>query len=120
MVKIYKDKRTDKLFVLDELITMGEKVCLVPFDKGEDKFVSPSTLKRWFCKWDEAPFIIEVRAFTGMKIGLFKPVTYNRESVTVLTKDNKFLDFDAKTGEQTNAKNPKFANKTHRIYGWMY
>ena len=46
MVMIYKDKRTDKLYALNEMITMGAKVNLVQMGGKEDKFVSPSTLKR--------------------------------------------------------------------------
>ena len=69
---IYKDKRTDKLYVMNEMLHMGEKVCMVPMDKSEDKFVAPSTLRRWYTKWDEAQYIVEVKAFTGMKIGLPK------------------------------------------------
>lgn len=117
---IYKDKRTDKLFVLDEFITMGDKVCLAPMDKAEDKFVSPSTLKRWYTKWEEVPYIVEVKAFTGMKIGLFKATKGDDGFLYVWTKANKILQFDTKTDKQVNAKNPKFANKIGMTYGWLY
>ena len=117
---IYKDKRTEKLYVLNDMITMGEKVCMVPMDKGEDKFVSPSTLKRWYSKWEEAPYIVEVKAFTGMKIGLFKATKADDGLLEVWTKANKLLRFDPKTEVQVNAKNPKFANKIGMTYGWLF
>ena len=117
---IYKDKRTEKLYVINDMITMGEKVCMVPMDKGEDKFVSPSTLKRWYSKWEEAPYIVEVKAFTGMKIGLFKATKGQDGNLEVWTKADKLLVFDPKTDKQINAKNPKFANKIGITYGWLF
>ena len=118
MVQIYKDKRDDKLYVLDEMITMGNKVCMVPFDKGEDKFVAPSTLKRWYTKWEEAQFVVEVKAFTGMKIGLFKAThIYDKNIVEVWTRNDKLMVFNWETDKQINAKNPKFANKLGMVYG---
>lgn len=117
---IYKDKRTEKLYVLNDMLTMGDKVCMVPMDKGEDKFVSPSTLKRWYTKWEETPYIIEVKAFTGMKIGLFKATKAEDGLLQAWTKAGKLMLFDPKTEVQTNAKNPKFANKIGMTYGWLY
>lgn len=117
---IYKDKRTEKLYVLNDMITQGEKVCMVPMDKSDDKFVSPSTLKRWYTKWEEAPYIIEVKAFTGMKIGLFKATKAEDGLLQAWTKAGKLMLFDPKTEIQTNAKNPKFANKIGMTYGWLY
>lgn len=117
---IYKDKRTEKLYVLNDMITMGEKICMVPMDKSDDKFVSPSTLKRWYIKWEEVPYIIEVKAFTGMKIGLFKARENNDGNLEVWTKDNKLLVFDPKTEKQINARNPKFANKIGMTYGLLF
>ena len=117
---IYKDKRTEKLYVLNDMITMGDKICMVPMDKNEDKFVSLSTLKRWYTKWEEVPYIVEVKAFTGMKIGLFKATKADDGLLDVWTKANKLLRFDPKTEVQVNAKNPKFANKIGMTYGWLY
>lgn len=117
---IYKDKRTDKLFVMNDMITQGEKVCMVPMDKSDDKFVSPSTLKRWYTKWEEVPYIVEVKAFTGMKIGLFKATKGQDGNLEVWTKADKLLVFDPKTDKQINAKNPKFANKIGMTYGWLF
>ena len=118
MVTIYKDKRTNRLWALDEVLTMGTKVHMVPLTGKEDKFVSESTLKRWYSKWDEAQQVVEVRAFTGMVIGWFKVHTESKETITVLTKQGKFLDFDKATDAQINAKNPKFANKLGIILGY--
>lgn len=118
MVTIYKDKRTDKLYALNEMITMGTKVNLVQMGGKEDKFVSPSTLKRWFTKWDEAQQVVEVKAFTGMVIGWFKVLKESKETITVLTKQGKFLDFDKNTDAQVNAKNPKFANHIGMTLGY--
>ena len=117
---IYKDKRTEKLYVLNDMLTMGDKVCMVPMDKGEDKFVSPSTLKRWYTKWEETPYIIEVKAFTGMKIGLFKATKAEDGLLQAWTKAGKLMLFDPKTDKQINAKNPKFANKIGMTYGWLF
>ena len=117
---IYKDKRTNKLFVMNDMITQGEKVCMAPMDKSDDKFVSPSTLKRWYTKWEEVPYIVEVKAFTGMKIGLFKATKGQDGNLEVWTKADKLLVFDPKTDKQINAKNPKFANKIGMTYGWLY
>lgn len=124
MITIYKDKHTDKMYVLDEMVTMGNKVCLVPMGKEEDKFVSPNTLKRWYTKWDEAQVIVEVEAFTGMKIGLFKVDSYDKDTCTVFTKAGKELVFQRNTDihledKQVNARNPKFANKLGREFGFF-
>lgn len=124
MVQIYKDTRTDKLYALEEHITQGTKVCLVPFDKGEDKFVSPSTLKRWFTKWSEEQVLVEVQAFTGMKIGLFKVACSDKDSYSVFAKNGSVMTFNRSheapfEDKQINAKNPKFANKVGRTIGYF-
>lgn len=118
MVTIYKDKRTDKLYALNEYTTMGNKVNLVCLGHAEEKFVSPSTLKRWYSKWDEANMVVQLKAFTGMVIGWFKVHTESKETITVLTKQGKFLDFDKNTDVQINAKNSKFANKLGMTLGY--
>lgn len=118
MVTIYKDKRTGKLYALNEYIHMGDKVNLVQMGGKEEKFVSPSTLKRWYSKWDEAQQVVEIKAFTGMVIGWFKVLAESKEAYTVMTKQGKFLDFDKNTDVQINAKNPKFANKLGMMLGY--
>lgn len=118
MVTIYKDKRTNKLYALNEYITMNDRVNLVQMGGKEDKFVSQSTLKRWYTKWDEAQQVVEIKAFTGMVIGWFKVLTESKEAYTVMTKHGKFLEFDKTTEVQTNAKNVKFANKLGMMLGY--
>ncbi len=118
MVTIYKDKRTNKLWALDDMITMGTKVHMVPLTGKEDKFVSESTLKRWYTKWDEANMVVELKAFTGMIIGWFKVEEETKDTISVWTKSNKYLTFDKKTDSQVNAKNPKFANHIGMTLGY--
>lgn len=118
MVTIYKDKRTNKLYALNEMITMGSKVNLVCLSHAEEKFVSPSTLKRWYSKWDEANMVVQLKAFTGMDLGFYKVHTETKDTITIMTKQGKFLDFDKISYAQTNAKNPKFANKLGMTLGY--
>lgn len=118
MVTIYKDKRTNRLWALDGMITMGTKVHMVPLTGKEDKFVSPSTLKRWYSKWDEANMVVELKAFTGMTIGWFKVTYETDEYLGFWTKGMKHLIFDKKTDIQINPKNPKFANHIGMTLGY--
>lgn len=118
MVTIYKDKRTDKLYALNAMITMGNKVNLVCLGHAEEKFVSPSTLKRWYSKWDEANMVVQLKAFTGMDLGFYKVRTETKDTITILTKQGKFLDFDKTTDAQINAKNSKFANHIGMTLGY--
>lgn len=118
MVTIYKDKRTNKLWALDEMLTMGTKVHMVPLSGKEDKFVSQSTLKRWYTKRGEADMVVELKAFTGMILGWFK-ATYTADGhLSVWTKNNKNLIFNTQTDDQINAKNPKFANHIGMTLGY--
>ena len=118
MVMIYKDKRTNKLYALNEMITMGSKVNLVCLGHAEEKFVSPSTLKRWYSKWDEANMVVQLKAFTGMDLGFYKVTYETDEYLGFWTKGMKHLIFDRKTDVQINANNPKFANKLGMILGY--
>lgn len=118
MVTIYKDKRTGKMYALNEMITMGNKVNLVQMGGKEDKFVSDSTLKRWYSKWGEANMVVELKAFTGMIIGWFKVEEETKDTISFWTKSNKYLTFDKKTDAQVNAKNPKFANRIGMTLGY--
>lgn len=118
MVTIYKDKRTNRLWAMDEMLTMGTKVHMVPLTGKEDKFVSQSTLKRWYTKWDEADTVVELKAFTGMTIGWFK-ATYTADGhLSVWTKNNKNLIFNTQTDAQVNPKNPKFVNRIGMTLGY--
>ena len=118
MVQIYMDKRTNKKYALNEYIHMGEKVNLVQMGGKEDKFVSQSTLKRWYTKWDEANMVVELKAFTGMTIGWFKVTYETDEHLGFWTKGMKHLIFDKKTDTQINPKNPKFANHIGMTLGY--
>lgn len=114
---IYENNRDGKKYILNPEITMGDKVCLVDMSSCEDKFVSPKTLKRWYSKTVTKSTIIELRAFTGMKIGLFVlEYSVNTGALYCVTKTGKVIGFDPDTGKQTNAKNPKFANKIGAEY----
>lgn len=118
MVTIYKDKRTDRLYALNDMLHMGNKVNLIQLGGKEKKFVSESTLKRWYTKWDEANMVVELKAFTGMTIGWFKVTYETDEYLGFWTKGMKHLIFDKKTDTQINPKNPKFANKVGMILGY--
>ena len=54
---------------------------------------------------------VVMRAFTGMLIGVFKIVKKTKTYIVVETARGQSLKFDKKTGIQTDAKNPKFANR---------
>lgn len=117
---IYTNTRDHRQYILNPMITMGEKVCLVDMASCEDKFVSPKTLKRWYSKTVTEQPVVELRAFTGMKIGLFRvELDLNTNTLYLWTKQNKLLTFDPDMGTQTNAKNPKFANRIHNTYDFL-
>lgn len=117
---IYTNTRDNRQYVLNPMVTMDEKVCLVDMASCEDKFVSPKTLKRWYSKTVTEQPVVELRAFTGMKIGLFRAeLATNTNTLYLWTKQNKLLTFDPDMGTQTNAKNPKFANRIHNTYDFL-
>lgn len=117
---IYTNTRNNRQYVLDPQTTMGEKVCLVDMATCEDKFVSVKTLKRRYSKTVTNQLVVELRAFTGMKIGLFRAdFAPNTKTVYLWTKQNKLLTFDPDMGNQTNSKNPKFANRIHNTYDFL-
>lgn len=108
---IYTNTRDNRQYVLEPHLMQGDKLCLIDMKTGTDKFVAPSTLKRWYTKtvMPVAEFVT-VSAFTGMIIGVFQATTVNG-LVEVFTKKGNLLQFDPNTGVQTNARNPKFANR---------
>lgn len=117
---IYTNTRDNRQYILNPMTTMGEKVCLIDMATCEDKFVSPKTLKRWYSKTVTDDIIVELRAFTGMKLGLFRVSGCSADGkLIVWTKNNKCLTFDPDMGNQTNAKNPKFANRMYQDYNFM-
>lgn len=98
---------------------MGNKVCLVDLITAEDKFVSPRTLKRWYSLTRTEDIFVQIKAFTGMNIGLYPIKAASETELYVITKSGKALWFDASTLKQTNAKNPKFANKVGIDYNYL-
>jgi hypothetical protein len=52
---------------------------------------------------------VTIKAFTGMTIGTFAIESKTSKAITVITKNGELI-FDAVTGKQTNAKNPRYAN----------
>ena len=118
---IYTNTRDNKRYILQPEISMGEKVCLIDMASCGYKFVSPKTLKRWYIKNETNDMVVELRAFTGMKLGLYRANhALNTDKVYFYTKSDKLLVFDYKTRMQTNAKNPKFANKINNVYEFTY
>ena len=117
---IYTNTRDGKKYILNPQINMGDKVCLVDMSSCEDKFVSPKTLKRWYTKDVTNDSVVEIRAFTGMKLGLFRVIGVDcGNNLVVWTKNNKCLLFDPDMGNQTNANNPKFANRVYQTYNFL-
>lgn len=54
---------------------------------------------------------IEVFMFTGLLIGKLPVTEETSETIKVMTKQNRTLDFNKATGLQINATNPKYGNK---------
>lgn len=108
---VYTNTRTNEKYVLEPCLTCGDKLCLISMKTGEQKFVAPATLKRWYLKEERISEFVTVSAFTGMHIGVYETVTAVDGQLEVWTKNNKLLRFDPDTGIQTNARNPKFANR---------
>lgn len=118
MVKIYKENATGKLYALQEELRMGSKVCLKPFDRREDKFVAPSTIKRNYTLQDEKDLIVEVKAFTGMKIGLFEAAWNISDDLIYVFSKKGVLMFNVKDYKQVNSNNLKYANKLGTVLGY--
>lgn len=111
MTTIYKNRSNGRLYALNACLMQGNRVNIIDMKSCEDKFISPSTLKRNYIKWDENVDVVEVRAFTGMKIGLFKATRKGLNQWDVCNRSGKLMEFDFFTGKQTNANNPKYANQ---------
>lgn len=116
---IYTSTRDSSRYILDPQTAMGSKVCLVNLNTCEDKFVSPKTLKRWYRLTRTEDTYVQVKAFTGMNIGLYPVQVASENELYVVTKSGKALCFNTETNTQTNAKNPKFANKLGIDYSFM-
>lgn len=116
---IYTSTRDNRRYLLNPQLNKGNKVCLVDLITAEDKFVSPRTLKRWYSLTRTEDIFVQVKAFTGMNIGLYPIKAASETELYVITKSGKALWFDASTLKQTNAKNPKFANKVGIDYSYL-
>ena len=114
---IFTNNKNHRSYVLDPEINMGSKVCLVDMITCENKFLAVSTLKRNYSKQMVEETIIELKAFTGMNIGMFKMYPINGVW-NIRTKSGKWLEFNAE-GIQINAKNPKYANKLGMDYSFQ-
>lgn len=55
--------------------------------------------------------VILLKTFTGMIIGKYEVIKQTKTKMGIVTKSGNKLIFDRMTGLQTNAKNPKFANR---------
>lgn len=54
---------------------------------------------------------VVMRAFTGMLIGVFKIVERDENTISVELANGTYMDFDANTGKEIGARNPRFANR---------
>lgn len=54
---------------------------------------------------------VVMRAFTGMLIGVFKIVERDENTISVELANGAYMDFDANTGKEIGARNPRFANR---------
>lgn len=54
---------------------------------------------------------VTMLTFTGMNLGQFEVTKANKTKIAILKKDGTEAVFSRETGLQTNAENPKYANK---------
>ena len=54
---------------------------------------------------------VVMRAFTGMLIGVFKIAERGEAVISVQLANGTHMDFDANTGREIGARNPRFANR---------
>lgn len=54
---------------------------------------------------------VTMLTFTGMNLGQFEITKANKAKVAIMKKDGTQAEFSRETGIQTNANNPKYANK---------
>lgn len=54
---------------------------------------------------------VTMLTFTGMNLGQFAITKAGKAKVAILKKDGTQAEFSRETGLQTNAENPKYANK---------
>lgn len=54
---------------------------------------------------------VTMLTFTGMNLGQFEITKAGKAKIAIMKKDGTQADFSRETGIQTNANNPKYANK---------
>lgn len=54
---------------------------------------------------------VTMLTFTGMNLGQFEVAKASKTKIAIIKKDGTQAEFSRETGIQTNASNPKFANK---------
>lgn len=54
---------------------------------------------------------VTMLTFTGMNLGQFEVAKAGKTKIAIIKKDGTQAEFSRETGIQTNAANPKFANK---------
>lgn len=99
--QIAKLFRADGYEVFEELVTVPER------KTGHSNFVDGERIN---LRKDEGERVVNVRAFTGMVIGVFKIEKETKTTITVKTAKGK-MKFDKETGIQVNPNKKKFANR---------
>ena len=54
---------------------------------------------------------VSMLTFTGMNLGQFEITKAGKTKIAIMKKDGTQAEFSRETGVQTNANNPKYANK---------
>lgn len=81
----------------------------------EDVIAQATADMEKFTKNGEGEKIVEdvilLKTFTGMIIGEYEVIKQTKTKIGIVAKSGEKLIFNRMTGIQTNAKNPKFANR---------
>lgn len=103
-----------------ELISENEKQVIIKLETGEEKAISPATLKRWWKEMEEEPQSEEVVTETTQEETTEEPVEEPAEEVNVIDVTDEepaqidFTEFED-TSEPKKEKKPK--KKRERISG---
>lgn len=54
--------------------------------------------------------LVQLHGFTGIKLAMLPVSKVSKEEITLIKKNGDEMVFNIKTGKQTNAGNPKYAN----------
>lgn len=84
--------------------------------KKESKKAEPKKEPRKAAPKEKKTFekYVPVVMFTGLPIGNLGVVTETEKEIVCETSDSRILIFDKDTGLQTNARNPRFANRINK------